>query len=385
MELNLKNIKKILLIIFLSAVIVSAVANISLVIGFIKKFISFFTPIIVALCIAFVLNVLLVPLETKIFKFMDKSKKKFIKKLKRPLCIGITYVLALGIISTVILVIIPDIVETVTYLAEKLPAFVSSAYDFVENLLQNFNIIKDELPELQINWSSLAKTLTDWLQGSYSRIFGDAVTITTSVFSGLFDAIFSVVISVYILAQKERIGGFLKRMFNAFIPQKGTDITYHIASKTYESFSRFIGGQVLEAFIIGALFLVGMTIFRMPNAVIISVLISISSLIPIVGPTIGAIVGFLLIVITNPLKAVFFIVFFLVLQQIEGNLIYPRVVGRVVGLPGVIVVSAVLVGSNIGGVIGALIAVPTSAVIYTLLRELIDYCNLKKENEELNN
>lgn len=383
MELNSKNIKKILLTVFLSAIIVFSIANIGQVVNYIAKIISFFSPVIAALCIAFVFNVLLVALENKIFGFMDKSKKDFVKKLKRPICLVLTYVIALGIISTVILVIIPDIVDTITYLAEKLPAFLSGAQVWIEDTLHKFNITQPDLPEIKINWSAMAKTLTDWLQGSSSRIFGDAVNITTSVFSGLFDAIFSVVISIYVLAQKEKIGAFVKKMLNAFLPEKINSIVYHISDKTYESFSRFIGGQVLEAFILGTLCLIGMNILRMPNSLIISVLITITSLVPIIGPTIGAVIGFLLIVITSPIKAVFFVIFFLILQQLEGNIIYPRVVGKAVGLPGVIVVSSVLVGGNIGGVLGALIAVPTAAVIYTLLRELIDYLKAKKQTEQI--
>lgn len=383
MELNSKNIKKILLIVFISAVIFFTVGNITGILGFISKIFSFFSPIITALCIAFVLNVILVPLENKVFKFMDKSRKKFIAKLKRPLCLIITYLTAFGILSTVILVIIPDIIDTITYLAEKLPAFIVQAQEWIEGLLQKFNISQPNLPEIKINWSATAKVLTDWLQGSSSKIFDDAVNITASVFTGVFDTLFSIVISVYILAQKEKIGSFIKRMSNAFLPEKTTGIIYHISYKTADSFSRFIGGQLLEALILGTLCFIGMSIFSIPNSLIISVLVCITSLVPIIGPTVGAIVGFLLIVITSPFKALFFIIFFLILQQLEGNLIYPRVVGKAVGLPGVIVVSSVMVGGNIGGVLGALIGVPTGAVIYSLLNELITYCNRKKENSSI--
>ena len=212
----------------------------------------------------------------------------------------------------------------------------------------------------------------------YNKIFDGAVGITASVFTGVFNTVFSFVISVYVLAQKERIGAFVKRVVDAFIPEKATKVIYHVASRTQESFSRFIGGQLIEAVILGVLCFIGMLIFRIPNALIISVLISVMSLVPVVGATIGVVVGFLLIVITDPLKAVFFVIFFLILQQLEGNLIYPKVVGKAVGLPGVLVVSAVLVGGNIGGVLGTLIAVPTCAVLYVLLKELVEYVNNKK-------
>lgn len=381
MELNSKNIKKILLLIFAGAVIFTALQNLSSVGSFIGKIFSFFSPVIAALCVAFVLNVLLTALETKVFKFMDKSKRKFVTKLKRPICLVLTYLIALGIVSLLILVIIPDIIDTITYLAEKLPSFVVKARDWAENLLQKFNLAQEGLPNIEINWSAAAKAITDWLSGYSGKLVGDAVNITTSVFSGVFDTIFSFVISVYILAQKERIGGFVKRFINAFIPEKINRPIYHIALRTHESFSRFIGGQLTESLILGTLCFIGMSIFRMPNALVISVLICVTSLVPIIGATIGVVIGFLLIVISNPIKALFFVLFVIILQQIEGNLIYPKVVGKAVGLPGVIVVSAVLVGGNIGGVLGSLIAVPTCAVLFILIKEAIEIKQHKKIEE----
>ncbi len=389
MELNRKNIKKILFISIGIAVIFASVTNIGTVFAALKKLLSFFSPVIVALCIAFVLNVLLSALENKPFKFMSTSRKKFVNRLQRPLCLILTYLFALSIISLLILVIIPDIIDTITYLAEKMPYFVVTVRDWIEGLLERFNFKETELPEIKINWSATGKAITDWLSGSSGKIVGDAVNITTSVFSGIFDTIFSIVISIYILFQKEKIANFAKKAIYAFVPQKESELIYHISQRTHEAFSRFIGGQLTECLILGTLCFIGMTIFRFPNALIISVLISVTALVPIVGATIGVIVGFLLIVITDPIKALLFVVFFLVLQQIEGNLIYPKVVGKAVGLPGVIVVSAVLVGGNIGGVFGALVAVPTCAVIYILLKECIEYFthiknkdSLSQENQE---
>ena len=379
MELNSKNMKKLLLLALGIAVIFCLVINIGSVFTFLGKTISVFSPVIAALCIAFVLNVLLTALETKVFAFMGKSKKKFVTKLRRPVCLVLTYLIALGIVSLLILVIIPDIIDTVTYLVDKLPAIVIESRNWIENLLENFNINQEDIPELKIDWVSIGNTVKNWLSGSSSKLVGDAVNMTTSVVGGLFDAIFSLVISVYVLAQKERIGRFLRRMINAFVPDKISGIFYHIAYTTQESFSRFIGGQLTEALILGTLCYIGMLIFGFPNALIISVLICVTSLVPIIGATIGVVVGFLLIVITEPLQAVFFVLFFLVLQQIEGNLIYPKVVGKAVGIPGILVVSAVLVGGNIGGILGTLVAVPTCAVIYTLLRELIDECHRIKK------
>ena len=382
MELNSKNIKKILLIIFLGAIIITAFLNLNETLGFISKTVSVFSPVIAAFCIAFVFNVLLVALETKVFRFMDKSKKNFVLKLKRPLCLVLTYLIAFGAIALLILVVIPDIVDTLVYLAEKMPSFIGKLITKVEDLLVRFNI-NAHLPDLKINYVDLAVEISRMLPGYSSKIVGDAVGITTSVFGGIFDAIFSIVISVYILAQKEKIGRFVKRFINAFVPERKSKLIYHISSKTYDSFTKFIGGQLIECIILGTLCFIGMSIFGFPNAVIISVLIAVTQMVPIIGATIGVVIGFLLIVITSPIKALIFVAFLLILQQIESNLIYPKVVGKAVGLPGVIVVSSVLLGGNIGGILGALVAVPTSAVVYSLIKEAVDYrMRVKKAKEE---
>ena len=381
MELNSKTIKKILLLVFLSAIIVCGVFNMGSVFSFVGKIYSLLSPVIAALCIAFIFNVLLNGLEHKVFSFMDKSKRKFIVKAKRPLCLVLTYVLAFGIISLLVLVIIPDIIETVLYLIKNLPAFFENAREWVVSIAVPFDIPESKIPTINLDFEALTKAVQDLFSNYSNKIVNGAVDITSSVFGGVYDTVFSVVISVYILAQKERIGRFVKRTINAFIPQKTAKNIYHIATHASESFSRFIGGQLTESVILGVLCYIGMLIFRFPNAPIISVLIAVTSLVPVVGAFTGIAIGFLLIVITNPVKALFFIIFVLILQQIEGNLIYPRVVGKAVGLPAIIVISAVLLGGNIGGILGALLGVPLSALIFTLLKEAIE----NRENRKTSN
>ncbi len=371
MELNSKNIKKLLLLVFLSALIVYSVFNFQNVSSLIGNIYTIFTPIIAALCIAFILNVLLRGLETKVFFFMDKSKIKFVNKLRRPLCLVLTYLLALGIISLLFLVIIPDIIETVLHLVKNLPSFLQKTREQVVEIVGNFGIEESKVPTLNFNFEELSKTVQKLFLDYSNKIVNGAVDITSSVAGGIYDTVFSFVISVYILAQKERIGKFAKRVINAFTKKNIAKRIYHIAHLASESFSRFIGGQLIEAVILDTLCYIGMLIFRFPNAAIISVLIGVTSLVPVVGAFVGIAIGFLLIVITNPIKALLFIAFVLILQQIEGNLIYPRVVGKAVGLPGIIVISSVLLGGSISGILGALLSVPLSALLFTLLKEAI--------------
>lgn len=371
MELNSKTVKKILMIILLGSCIFTAVQNYDRLFSFIGSIISVTSPVITALCIAFVLNVLLTALETKAFKFMDKSKKSLVRKAKRPLCLVLTYLIALGLIVLLIAFIIPDIADTFIYLAERLPSFMTEARVWIEDVLEKFNLSQSLVPNIEIDWTAVANAIKDYVIGYSETIFGSAVSFTTSFASGVYNTVFSIMISAYILACKERIGRFTVRLIDAFTPKKAAKTVYHISSTTYEYFSKFIGGQLTESVILGTLFYIGMTIFRFPNAAIISIFICVTSLVPIVGATVGVIVGFLLILITSPIKAFLFIVFFIVIQQIEGTFIYPRVVGKSVGLPGVIVVCAVLVGGNIGGILGALTSVPVSAVLFVLIKEAI--------------
>lgn len=371
MELNSKNIKKILLIILLGSCIFTAAQNYDRLFSFIGRILSVASPVITALCIAFVLNVLLNALENKAFRFMDDSKKALVRKAKRPLCLALTYLIAFGLIILLIAFIIPDIADTFIYLAEKLPSFMAEARVWIEDLLEKFNLSQNLIPNIEIDWTAAATAIKDFALGYSQTIFGSAVSFTTSFASGVYNTVFSIMISAYILACKERIGRFTVGLIDAFAPKKAAKAIYHFSSTTYDYFSKFIGGQLTESVILGTLFYIGMTIFRFPNAAIISLFICVTSLVPIVGATVGVIVGFLLILITDPIKALLFIVFFFVIQQIEGTFIYPRVVGKSVGLPGVIVICAVLVGGNIGGIIGALISVPTSAVLFALVKEAV--------------
>lgn len=371
MELNSKNIKKILLIILLGSCIFTAVQNYDRLFSFIGRILSVTSPVITALCIAFVLNVLLNALENKAFRFMDDSKKALVRRAKRPLCLALTYLIAFGLIVLLIAFIIPDIADTFIYLAEKLPSFMTEARTWIEDILQKFNLSQSLIPNIKIDWSAAANTIKDYAIGYSQAIFGSAVSFTTSFASGVYNTVFSIMISAYILACKERIGRFTVRLIDAFVPKKAAKAIHHFSSTTYDYFSKFIGGQLTESVILGTLFYIGMTIFRFPNAAIISLFICVTSLVPIVGATVGVIVGFMLILITDPIKALLFVVFFFVIQQIEGTFIYPRVVGKSVGLPGVIVICAVLVGGNLGGIVGALISVPTSAVLFALIKEAV--------------
>lgn len=371
---------KIFLVVFGASLIVANVFGVINVFDLLGYAMGLATPIILALCLAFVLNVFLTGFETRVFGFMKKSKNKIVNKLQRPLCLILTYLLAFGLLGLLVLVIIPDISETVSYIIEKLPAFLVDAREWLIKTLAKFKISTKDIPEIDVN--SLIDTLKNVFLKDGKNLLGGAINLTGSVMGVISDIVFGIIISVYILAQKERIGAFMKRIIDSFLPEKHAKLVHHISAQTYFSFTRFIGGQLIEAVILGTLCYIGMLIFGFPNAAIISIIVCVTALIPIVGALIGGVLGGCLILITDPIKAVFFVIFLVILQQLEGNLIYPKVVGKAVGLPGVVVMSAVLIGGNIGGVFGALISVPTTAVLFTLLKEMMDNIRIKRQKEK---
>lgn len=372
MDLNKKNVRKILLIISFTILLFLVAQNLGTVAAAIKTITRYFSPVIIGLCVAFVLNILLSALENHVFAFMRKSKRKFIRKLCRPVSLIICLLIALGVIVIMIVGIIPELVELFTSLSVSIPRLAKDAMEWVENMLTQFNIAVDTLPNYTIDWEKFFDTIIDFLTNSSSNLVGGAVNATASFVTGVLNVVFSVVIAVYIMAKKESIGRFTTNAIKAMIPEKYANEIFRISSITYSAFSNFISGQFTEALILGTLCFIGMLILRIPNAAIISITIGITSIVPIVGAFAGVFLGTLLLLIETPFKALIFLIFIFILQQIESSLIYPRVMGKSVGLPGLIVFCAVLVGGNIGGVAGALVAVPIAAVLYTLSKEFIN-------------
>jgi predicted PurR-regulated permease PerM len=282
-----------------------------------------------------------------------------------------------GIMIGVVAVVLPTLIDTVKIV-------IRSAIDMVNE----FNAMSEseiaELPFgemlLDVDWNSLLESAKSWLTSKVSLITNTVFGTITSLFGGIMDIFVSIVFAVYILMSKKRLTAQLKRIVRAWLPRKIGDWCCHAAKILIVNFKNFISAQFFEAIILGVMCFVSMLIFGFPYAAMVSVLVGITALIPVVGALIGGGVGAFLMLTVDPMKAVWFVVFFLVLQQIEGNLIYPKVVGKSVGLPGIWVLVAVTIGGTVGGVIGILLSVPLCSVIYNLLSHLVKV-RLKKKNE----
>lgn len=363
-------LKQILFIITFTVLLFCLILNFSSVWKGIGKFFRLIAPVTLGLAFAYVMNIMMRLWEDKVFAFMKRSKKAFVRKMLRPLSIVLTILIFLGLIAILLAVVIPGLQEAVTTLANKLPGYFNDSKAWIIGFLSDFEIDTEWLEEFTVDWKTLSDTFSsyfDW--DSATSIFGTASSVASSLAGGVVNVVFSFVIAIYFLAQKERICAFVRRAVTAFLPEKVTGPLFHVTELSHNVFGNFIRGQCAEAVILGALCYIGMVIFGFDYAGIIAVVIGCTAVVPIVGALVGEIFGAFLILTVSPLRALFFLIFILVLQQLEGSLIYPKVVGTSVGLPGIIVFSAVLIGGNIGGIWGALLAVPVCAVLYTLFRE----------------
>ncbi len=378
MELNRKNVRIILLIIVFTVVLFTAVQNIGAILGLVTDVWDVCSSVIAGLVIAFVLNVPLRFFENKLFYGLREHRNATVRRLLRPVSIVCSLIITFGVLVILLLVVLPQLVEAVAAVFTRLPDYVTQLIAWLDELLEPLDFSVSSLLS-GVNWddtfTSIGEKLSDSIDGilnTAGSAIGTAANVGTTIVGGVIDVVFSVIVAVYVLAQKERIGRFMHRCMSAFLPRRFAIGFERICSMAAETFSNFIGGQLTDSCILGLLCFVGMTIFRFPYANVISIVVGVTSLVPLVGAFVGAVIGALLIITVDPLKSLLFIVFFIVLQQIEGNLIYPKVVGKAVGVPGVVVLCAVLVGSNISGVLGGVCAVPVSAILYSLLLEAID-------------
>ena len=387
MKLDRKNVRTILLIIAFAVLLYTAAQNLASVYGAVRAVWRVFGVVITGLAMAFVLNVPLKLFENRVFYGMSEDRRPLVRKLRRPVSLVFALVVSLGLIGILIAVVLPQLTATVAEVAARLPEYISSAVNWLNDFLAGFGIEIESLKNFTVDWEKVFSELTTYLKEGSANVDGSSVvdTVTgvgTSVVSTVMNTFLGLVVAVYILAQKERIGRFTRCCIDAFLPQKAASGLARIASMASETFSNFVAGQLADSCILGILCYICMRIFRFPYPEVISVVIGVTSLVPMVGSFIGEVIGALLILIVSPLKALLFVVMVLAIQQVDGAFIYPRIVGRSVGLPGVAVFCAVIVGGNVAGVIGAMIGVPVCALIYALLREAVD-ARLRRREEKL--
>lgn len=380
MELNKKTMQRIMLLITFAVLLFWGLYNISTIGGLFSNLLSLLAPLLIGVCIAFVLNLMMVGLERLWDRALAKRRSRWNAKLKRPVCLTLTMVLFLGIIFAIFFILIPRLEEAGSTLAANIPTYVDQFQTWWKSLSDFAGGHGVTLPELTLSAEQVRDTITGFLQERGDSVVNTTLNITSSIVGALVNILLALVFSLYMLAQKETLLAQSKRLLRRALPQRAADKLLEVLHLTNNAFSSFVTGQVTEAVILGTLCCLGMLILRLPYALPVSVIIAALSLIPIFGAWIGAATGAFLIVFQSPIKALTFLIFLLILQQVEGNLIYPRVVGKSVGLPGLWVLAAVTIGGGAFGILGMLLGVPVCSVVYSLVQA---YIRTKPEAEEI--
>ncbi len=334
---------------------------------------------VIGILLALILNVPMSFIERSLFKPRKNGKPrgKLSEKLARPVSLTLTFIGCLAAIAAVCALLIPQLKSTAKQLYDQLPLFIDKAFEIAENNSQ----LNEMLNEAELSADKVINTIIKKLNNPsfISKTLSGTINIASGMVSGTVNFVIGIVFSIYMLARKETLKSQLYAICSAYLPDKLVKKLAHIGNLSKSTFSGFISGQGLEACILGTLCAVGMKIFGFPYAAAIGVLVAVTAFIPIVGAFIGTGIGAFLILMSSLKQALFFILFMIILQQIEGNLIYPRVVGKSVGLPSLWVLFAITVGGNIGGILGMFVAVPICSVIYCLLRDSVQYRNEMKK------
>ena len=361
-----KTRKDIIIIISYIALVIFALVNFSKIIAFLGKVISIFSPFLLGIILAFVLNVLNNFIEKKIFGKIKPSK--IWNKIKRPLCITLSLILVFLTIFFVMNLLIPQLKNSASLFTDTLPAYKED----IIGILNKFDVDESTVNKVGEYLDNFGKVITDYIKGNSKDVITVTTEVATSVINIISKGIITLVFAIYMIAQKETHSRQINKVMKAYLKPKTINKINTVGTLANKTFSNFVTGQCLEALIFGSLVFVGMLIFRFPYASTIGVLLGFTALIPIFGAFIGTAIGFILIMMVSPVKAILFVVFIIVLQQIEGNLIYPRVVGESIGLPGMWVLLSVTVGGSIGGILGMLIATPLCSLLYALFTKMVN-------------
>lgn len=342
--------------------------NLKLLGGWTTSILSLFLPFILGLVLAFIINVPMVQIE----KILFKKAKGRLKSMSRMLSLVLTIALLVGLIFVVLFLVVPQLAGSITMLGNSIPGYINEASRWATQLTLQYPELFQSFASINMDWNSILNSTMSFIESAFTSLLTSTVNIAAGVFSGLLSFFLAVVFAVYILLQKEALREQAVKVLYSFAPKGRSDRLMYIAALTNRTFTSFLSGQCLEAIILGILFFISMSILRLPYALMISVLTGFTALIPIFGAFIGCAVGAFLILMVNPMQALWFLILFIIIQQLEGNLIYPKVVGGSIGLPAIWVLLAVTVGGSAMGIAGMLIFIPLCSVLYTLLWEAVE-------------
>lgn len=366
MNFSKENVKKIIFIVSFGIILYCILQNLSMFKLIFDKFIDILFPFIVGGIIAFIVNIPMKWFESKIFCSKKKKKKEVqsVNKVKRIVSMVLSYVIIVLILIMIIELIIPQLFSAIALFVQDIPQISYEIKEYAIDLTDQYPNISEQIQNINVKWDELTKEIISM----GTNLVSSSIGMITALIGGIFNTIVALIFSVYILLSKESLKEQLKKLIMAYCQKERANKIFEISALSEKAFSNFITGQFTEAIILEILCLIGTLILQIPYATTISVLIGVTALIPIIGAFVGGIVGGLLVLSVSPTKALIFIIFLIILQQIETNIIYPRVVGSSVGLPGIWVLLAVAIGGSLWGIFGLLIGLPLVSVFYTILK-----------------
>lgn len=385
MELNKENMRKIRWLIAFAVLLYLGIQNLAVVLKYVKLLWGLLLPFVLGGAMAFVLNVPMSFIERHLFgKVREKNNKagKAASKLARPVSLVLSIVFVILLILIVVLVVAPELGTTLVSVVKKVEEDIPLAQKWITDTFNGDSEIVKWASAIEIDPQKILDSIVSVLKNGADNLVSSTITVTMGIVSMAVNFAIGFVFACYVLLQKEKLGKQVLKATYAILPVKVVEYQSHVCTLASKIFASFITGQCIEAVILGSMFFVTMTIGRFPYAMLIGVLISFTALIPVFGGIIGCWVGFFLLLMVSPLKAFMFLGLFVILQQIEGNLIYPHVVGNSVGLPAIWVLMAVTLGGNLMGIVGMLIFIPLVSVLYTLFREWV-YARLDKKKVKI--
>lgn len=378
LELNKSNIRKIMGIIAAALLFYWGLNHIEAILEVFSSLTAVFAPFLLGLCLAFIINVILRRVETIWDQLAGKKTGRRLKRVKRPVCLLLSLGLMTGVIFIILFMVIPELQKNVMMIIDMLPQYANYVMEWWDEMGENLLKYGIILPDANFNSNEIGKVISEFLSESGGFFLDKTMDVTVSIFASLVNGVLGLVFAIYVLLQKEKLALQMKKLLFAAGPENLVKPVISLMALANDVFTKFVTGQFTEAVIIGLLCFLGMVLLQIPYAAVISVLVGFSALIPIFGAFLGTAVGAFLILVLSPFKALEFIIFIIVLQQLEGNIIYPKVVGKSVGLPGIWVLMAVTVGGSLFGVFGMLLGVPVCSVLYCVVKEAVHH-ELKKK------
>ncbi|WP_232699688.1 AI-2E family transporter [Brevibacillus daliensis] len=374
-RVNWADIKKYIMIATYTVLLFVVVSNFTAVKLFIYDVFDLLDPVIYGIAIAYILNIIMKLYEERVFAPINRYNNRIWLKVRRPLSILLTLATVLVILTFLMWFIVPQLLKSIAMLTSSIPNDMESLKAFVDSFAEKFNLSGDLWNSLVTNWNDILNKFGHFFLTSIPTLLEYTKMFTVS----FIDIIMGLMLSVYLLLSKEKLTMITKKLVYAYSSKERADRAVEIGTLTNKAFSGFIAGQLTEAMILGILCFIGMSIFNMPYALLVSVIVGVTSIVPIFGAYIGTIPSAFIILMVDPPAAIWFVVFILVLQQIEGNFIYPKVVGNSIGLAGLWVLFALLVGGSLFGIMGMLLGIPAFAVVYSLVRSATNK-RLKEKN-----